>query len=187
LILGGWIGFDILKWSATWKIKMSNEMIKHTVDIVIAYLNKNQMAVRELEILIENVFSVLQGLSRGEELIPRERKPEDQILTPGKISEGGTLKPVVPLADAVTRDEVVCLICGKRGKALKGHLTRSHKMRLDEYRKAFDLPKDFRMVAPSYSEKRRQLAIDAGLGEKLQGGGTKEKKVLVESLGGVPT
>ena len=32
----------------------------------------------------------------------------------------------------------------------------------------FDLPRNFSMVAPAYAEKRRQLAIDSGLAEKLQ-------------------
>jgi predicted transcriptional regulator len=34
----------------------------------------------------------------------------------------------------------------------------------------FSLAKDFPIVAPSYSERRRQLAVDSGLGDKLREG-----------------
>ncbi|MBF0148337.1 MAG: MucR family transcriptional regulator [Magnetococcales bacterium] len=152
---------------------MSKDLIEQTVNIVTTYLYKNEVGVRDLEGLIKSVFTILQDLANGQGTVTLEDHASHAGVLPNipNHREGGTWEPVVPLEDAVTRDAVVCLICGKRGKALKGHLTRSHKMRLDEYRKAFNLPKNFRMVAPSYSEKRRQLAIDAGLGEKLSGGG----------------
>lgn len=159
---------------------MPNEMIKQTVEIVTAYLHKNEIDARDLPGLIKSVFLILLELSKTQDQDESEKKDTSHIPAPVPLSEGGMWTPVVPLDEAVTQDEVICLICGKRGKALKGHLTRSHKMRLEEYRKAFNLPKDFRMVAPSYSEKRRQLAIDAGLGEKLQGDlGPRSKKKFV--------
>lgn len=148
---------------------MPNETIRQTVDIVISYLNKNEMPARDLPSLIKNVFNMLQGLRHD----TASTQGDVGEVVHGSVNFGGAdvspWKPMVSKEEAVTQDEVVCMICGKRGKALKGHLTRSHKMRLEEYRKAFNLPKDFRMVAPSYSERRRQLAIDAGLGEKSQG------------------
>ena len=49
-------------------------------------------------------------------------------------------------------------------------------MTVENYRTKFNLPNDFLMVAPSYSARRRQLAIDAGLGEKLQAGRKRSRK-----------
>ena len=39
-------------------------------------------------------------------------------------------------------------------------------LRPEEYRERWNLPADYPMVAPNYSEKRRQLAKDIGLGRK---------------------
>ena len=36
----------------------------------------------------------------------------------------------------------------------------------DEYRARWNLPSDYPMVAPSYAEKRRELAVKIGLGRK---------------------
>lgn len=43
----------------------------------------------------------------------------------------------------------------------------------DDYRAKWNLPKDYPMVAPNYAEKRRELAIQIGLGRKGSGGGRK--------------
>ncbi|MBF0418814.1 MAG: MucR family transcriptional regulator [Magnetococcales bacterium] len=146
---------------------MASEILQQTVDIVVAYLKNNEMAARSLPSLIKEVYTTLQGVSgHVAEELPENLEDHPSL----HVAENGGWIPKVPLEDAVTRDEVVCLICGKRGKSLRGHLTRSHKMRQDEYLKAFNLPKDFRLVAPSYSEKRRQLAMEAGLGDKLRAG-----------------
>ena len=84
--------------------------------------------------------------------------------------------PFVPVDQAVTQDTIFCLICGKASKAIKGHLTKTHRIDIPTYRANFGLPKDFPMVAPSYSETRRKLAVAAGSGEKLQAGRERKKK-----------
>jgi len=59
------------------------------------------------------------------------------------------------------------MICGKGMKTLSRHLKTSHDMTASEYRKQFDIPRSQSLAAKSYSEKRRQMAIDRGLGENL--------------------
>jgi len=72
------------------------------------------------------------------------------------------------LEEAFTADEVACLVCGKRGlKTLKRHLSSAHQMKPGEYRKRFNIPKDQPLAAVNYVEKRRQMALDKGLGENL--------------------
>ncbi|MBF0134046.1 MAG: MucR family transcriptional regulator [Magnetococcales bacterium] len=53
---------------------MPNETIRQTVDIVISYLNKNEMPARDLPSLIKNIFNMLRDLQR------------DASLTQGKMS-----------------------------------------------------------------------------------------------------
>lgn len=48
----------------------------------------------------------------------------------------------------------------------KRHLQTAHSMSPDQYRQDYGLPKEYPMVAPNYSEQRRTLAHQIGLGRK---------------------
>ncbi len=149
---------------------MSSDLVKRASEIVEAYVSNNEVPSDEVPALLNEVYASLVRMSGGvsedhaQEAIAAEGA---EIATPAEL-EGGKTTPAVPISEAVQKSYVVCLLCGKRCKALKGHLTRSHKIDVEDYRAMFDLPKDFPMVAPSYSARRRQLAIDAGLGDKLR-------------------
>lgn len=46
----------------------------------------------------------------------------------------------------------------------------------DDYRKKWNLPGDYPMVAPAYAAQRRDLAMTIGLGQKRKGQGAKGRK-----------
>ncbi|MBF0273191.1 MAG: MucR family transcriptional regulator [Magnetococcales bacterium] len=153
---------------------MSSDLLKHAAEIIEAYVSNNEVQARELPTLLTQVFETLTVLSSGG-TVATVREAAQTVETEEEqppVTTSGTEKkktvPFVSIDQAVTEDAVICLICGKACKALKGHLTRSHKIDFDEYRGMFDLDKSFPMVAPSYSDKRRALAIEAGLGDKLR-------------------
>ncbi|MBF0263503.1 MAG: MucR family transcriptional regulator, partial [Magnetococcales bacterium] len=137
---------------------MSSDLLKHAAEIIEAYVSNNEVQARELPALLREVFSTLNDLSSsrtastGRDAATSAENDEEEP-APVVMTSGETKKPqpFVPIDQAVTEDAVICLICGKSCKALKGHLTRSHKMDFDEYRGMFDLDKNFPMVAPSYS------------------------------------
>jgi len=52
-------------------------------------------------------------------------------------------------------------------KTLARHLKTAHDLKPGQYRKQFGIPSSQSLAARSYSESRRQLAIDRGLGEGL--------------------
>jgi predicted transcriptional regulator len=58
----------------------------------------------------------------------------------------------------------VCLICGKKQKLLKRHLAAEHELTPNQYRDTFGLKPDYPMAAPSYAQRRRELALKIGLG-----------------------
>jgi len=62
---------------------------------------------------------------------------------------------------------VICMICGKAMKTLARHLKTSHGLKPGEYRKQFDIPRTQPLAAKAYSESRRQMAVDRGLGDNL--------------------
>ncbi len=79
--------------------------------------------------------------------------------------ERGSLRPAVPIDQAVSEDRVTCLCCGRSFKMLKRHLGAEHGLTEEAYRAAFNLPEDFPLVAPSYSRKKAKHAKKAGLGK----------------------
>ena len=80
-------------------------------------------------------------------------------------AEAAALSPAIPLDKAVTEDKVFCLCCGRGFKMLKRHLGSEHGMTEAEYRRAFGLPEDMPLVAPSYSRKKAEHAKQAGFGK----------------------
>lgn len=123
-------------------------LITLTSDIVAAHVSNNNVASDEVAALISNVYGALAGLG-GE--APVEEK---------------ALEPAVSIRSSVKPDYLVCLEDGKKLKMLKRHLMTHYNMTPDQYRARWNLPADYPMVAPSYAEKRRDLAVKIGLGRK---------------------
>jgi predicted transcriptional regulator len=118
-----------------------------TADIVAAHVSHNTVAVNDMPALIANVHNALKGLVNG-------AKPEPELI------------PAVPIRASIKRDYIICLEDGKRLKTLRRHLRVHYNMTAEDYREKWRLPKDYPMVAPSYSEHRRDLAKSLGLGRK---------------------
>jgi predicted transcriptional regulator len=75
--------------------------------------------------------------------------------------------PIVSVRRSVARDYLVCLLCGKKQKLLRRHLSIEHNLAPDQYRKLFNLNPDYPMVAPGYAKQRAELALKIGLGKSL--------------------
>ena len=136
-------------------------LLRQTTEIVVSYLAKNRLPPQDVVELIESVHRSLWAFSVDLPAYPPLQRGDDETSSSLSI-------PVVPVDQAVTHDTVYCLICGKASKAIKGHLTKTHRIDIPTYRKVYGLSKDFPMVAPSYSATRRQLAVAAKSGERLQ-------------------
>ena len=118
-----------------------------TADIVSAHVSNNSVAANDLPKLIRSVYSALSGVT-ADEIIEAER-PE----------------PAVSIRASVQKDAITCLECGASMKLLKRHLTAEHGMTPDAYRARWDLDADYPLVAPSYAERRKELAVEMGLGK----------------------
>jgi predicted transcriptional regulator len=83
-----------------------------------------------------------------------------------KGKEGAVVKkPAIPLKEIVKKKYVVCLECGKKMRTLKAHLRKAHNLVPKEYFQRYGLDrKKFPLVCKEYSEQRRKLAIEKGLG-----------------------
>jgi predicted transcriptional regulator len=64
-----------------------------------------------------------------------------------------------------SKDHIISLIDGKPYRTLRRHLS-TNGLTPEEYRARYKLAKDYPIVAPSYSEARRDMANKIGLGRK---------------------
>ena len=133
---------------------MATEELKLTAQIVISHASMSELTPQELVDEIKEVYKVLTSLEGGKAI------PE---ITPVGAEE--VKKPSIPLKDIVTEKYVVCLECGKKMRTLKAHLRKAHSLQPKEYFKRYALdPKKYPLVCKEYSEQRRKLAVEKGLG-----------------------
>lgn len=128
----------------------SNLLTNLTADIVVSMVANNAVSVSDLPGLIASVHSALAGLNEVE--MPAE--PEFTGATTIRKS----------LSDP---NKIISMIDGKPYAMLKRHLGQNG-LTPAEYRARYNLPADYPMVAPAYSEQRKQLAMKIGLGRKKE-------------------
>ena len=119
-------------------------------------------------------FSVLEQIARGEPAASSALSDLYTItyvsafLTPagvGRLARNvprttlpGRFPAAVSVAESLASDDyIISMIDGRRYRTLARHLAR-YGLTPEDYRHCFDLSDDYRMVAPSYSAKRRALA-----------------------------
>ena len=118
-----------------------------TAEIVSAYVSNNETAPSDVAALITAVAGQLSRIGTAPEPVEVE-KPE----------------PAVPIRRSIQRDHLLCLVCGKPQKVLKRHLAVRHDLTPAQYRERFGLKPDYPMAAPSYVQRRREVALATGLG-----------------------
>jgi predicted transcriptional regulator len=130
-------------------------LLEMAAEIVASHASTTPMTKEELIAELNDLHQALAAIESGTAL--------------ETISEGeeASQTPVVSRKKAFGKDKVVCMICGKPMKTLARHLKTAHGMTASEYRKQFDIPRTQPLAARAYSESRRQMAIDRGLGENL--------------------
>ncbi|BCA80275.1 MucR family transcriptional regulator [Desulfuromonas sp. AOP6] len=127
-------------------------LLEMAAEIVAAHASTTPMSRDELVAELSEIHNALSALEKGEAI----------------AAEAETIEvPAVSRKKAFGKDKVTCMICGKEMKTLARHLRTAHDMKPSEYRKQFDIPRTQPLAARSYSESRRQMAVDRGLGENL--------------------
>ncbi len=139
---------------------MASELLKMTAQIVTSHASINELTSQELIDEIKSVYSTLAVLAGEKDLADElEGLTEEAAGAPEP-------KPAVAIEESIQDDYIVCLECGKKFRTLKAHLRRAHEMTPAAYYQRFGIdPKKYSLVSRKYSEQRRQLAKDKGLGE----------------------
>ncbi|MEQ8348714.1 MAG: MucR family transcriptional regulator [Sneathiellaceae bacterium] len=124
----------------------TGQLLDFTTQIVTAFVRQNSLTADALPQVIDEVYKALKGVAAG------PAAPE------------AAAAPAVPVRKSVTPDYLVCLEDGRKLKMLKRHLRTRYDMTPEDYRKKWNLPADYPMVAPNYAASRSDLARQIGLG-----------------------
>jgi len=129
-------------------------LLEMAAEIVAAHASSTSLTKEELIAELSEIHKALAALEKGEAVT-------------AEVVEEAAGAPAISRKKAFGKDKVVCMLCGKEMKTLARHLKTSHGMKPGEYRKQFDIPRTQPLAARSYSESRRQMAVERGLGENL--------------------
>lgn len=133
------------------------ELASLTSQIVAAYVGRNALPLSELPNLIQSVYQSLVGLGGA-----------------GGGANNGQ-EPAIAVKKSVNPEYIICLEDGKRLKMLKRYLRTRYNMTPEEYRRKWNLPADYPMVAPNYAAQRSAFAKKIGLGH-IGNGRTRTKR-----------
>ena len=118
-------------------------------EIVAAFVSNNPLPKGDLPALIHAMHSAVERLAAEPESVP----PQVEAKT-----------PAVPIRRSITPDFLICLDDGKQFKSLRRHLA-GLGLTPEQYRRKWNLPPDYPMVAPNYAARRSALAKKFGLGQ----------------------
>jgi predicted transcriptional regulator len=122
------------------------EILQATARVAAAYLGNHEVNPTAIPDLIHCIMGALTTLDAPEALVPERQRP------------------AVPIKRSVFPDYLVCLEDGMKLKMLKRHLRAAFDMSPEEYRRKWNLPPSYPMVAPAYSAIRSEVAKEMGLG-----------------------
>lgn len=130
------------------------ELKKIVGEIAAAYFGNSHVTPTEIATVISQIASSIAAVGAPASEAPAET-PAQSKLTPAQIRR------------SITRDAIISFEDNKPYKTMRRHLA-SRGMTPDDYRTKWGLPRDYPMVAPSYSEARSNLAKERGLGGRVR-------------------
>jgi predicted transcriptional regulator len=130
--------------------------IELAADLTMAWLsNPNTRAsADDVPAFLKTIHDAVSGLTSS----PVEDTPEE-------AAEPEFTRAVSVRRSLGSKDHIISMIDGKSYRTLRRHLS-TNGLTPKEYIERYNLPKDYPMVAPSYSEARRAMAKKIGLGRK---------------------
>lgn len=122
-------------------------IIKSSGKLTSSFLEKNYVSLDDIESVYQKIFYIVAKTAENYE------------------AGGGMDLPAVDKDISVNDDFIVCLEDGKKMKMLRRYLKTKYDLTPEQYKKKWNLPADYPMVAPSYAKKRSRLAKKSGLGK----------------------
>lgn len=143
------------------------DLTELTVEFLSAFVANNSVRSDDLPALIASTHAALLGLAAPSAEPAASADHHQPAVTARK--------------SLANRDYILSLIDGKPYKSLKRHLT-GHGLTPADYRARYNLPATYPMVAPGYSDARREVAKRLGLGRKPRSADTAAAAVKPKSV-----
>lgn len=116
-------------------LKLANNIIK-------SFLKNNEINSDELLNMITEICECINGLD-GESRLSSQEVPKEPFIDP---------------KESIFEDYIICLEDGRPYKTLKRALMSRFGLTPDEYRRKWNLPADYPMVAPASAKKMSALS-----------------------------
>jgi predicted transcriptional regulator len=126
-------------------------------EVAAAYFSNSHVSPADIPMVIGQIASSLSSISAQGAAAAPEPAAAEAPAAP-KLTRGQIQKSITP-------DHLVSFEDSRPYRTLRRHLS-SRGLTPEQYRAKWDLPSDYPMVAPSYSEARSQMAKSLGLGRK---------------------
>lgn len=150
-------------------------LLAATAQIVGSYVMNRPEEKLQLTALMADVYATLQHLAATGQNFS---KAMSSVQT-STANASSARKPAVQITESVKPDYIVCLEDGKRVKMLKRYLKTNYNLTPEEYKRRWDLPTSYPMVAPNYAVVRSRLAKEIGLGKRGMPSKARERLAIV--------
>lgn len=132
------------------------DAVELAAQLTIAWIGNqnNRVAAAEVPPFLRSMYETLNDLANE---LPVGEEPE--------VEQASHAPAVSVRKSLASRDHIISMIDGKPYRTLRRHLA-AHGLTPEEYRARYNLRPDYPMVSESYSERRRVLAQEIGLGQK---------------------
>lgn len=134
-----------------------NNLVAMTIEVVASYVAHNNIRPEDVPDFITKTHAAITGIAKEPEAPAETAPPAEAEYTPAVTVRQSLASP----------NHILSLIDGKPYKSLKRHLG-THGLTPADYRARYGLKSDYPMVAPGYSEQRREVAKRLALGRKRQ-------------------
>jgi predicted transcriptional regulator len=133
--------------------------VELATELTIAWLGNqnNRVSADDVPAFLRTMHATINQLSGS--------TVETGEATEAPVAESDFTPAVSVRKSLASKDHILSMIDGKPYRTLRRHLS-THGLTPDEYRARYSLKADYPMVAPSYSEARRAMAKQIGLGSK---------------------
>jgi len=129
---------------------MSKSLYELSAEIVAAQASAAKLSVEEINALINQTYESLKNVKADEEGAPEEEAA-----------------PAMKPKDSIKQNSVTCLECGKKFKILTKRHLKEHGLTPKEYKAKYGFKARQPLSAKSLSAKRRKVAKEQNLGQRL--------------------
>ena len=129
---------------------MAKSLYELAAEIVAAQASAAKLSAEEINALINQTYESLKNVKADEEGAPEEETA-----------------PAMKPKDSIKQNSVTCLECGKKFKILTKRHLKEHDLTPKEYKAKYGFKARQPLSAKSLSAKRRKVAKEQNLGQRL--------------------